>query len=134
MDRNKRLLAEEWLKSAYYDIKAIEEMIHNPELSHITVFHAQQCVEKSLKGAIELLNIPVPKIHSTAKLYGMIKDKNIINIDVDILDKLDDIYIDARYPGALGLMPYGKPTKEDAELFYSYAKDLYEKIKQIVGC
>ncbi|MDH7554553.1 MAG: HEPN domain-containing protein [Spirochaetota bacterium] len=132
MESNKKLLAQEWLKSAYFDIKAIEAMIHDSELSNIAVFHAQQCVEKSLKGAIELLNISVPKIHSTAKLYGIIKEKNIINIDVDILDKLDDIYIDARYPGALGLMPYGKPTKEDAELFYSFAKDVYEKIRQII--
>ena len=35
--------------------------------------------------------------------------------------------IDSRYPGDMGLMPYGKPTLKDAEEFNSLAKEVFEK-------
>ena len=45
---------------------------------------------------------------------------------------LDDLYIDSRYPGDLGLLPNGKPTLTDAEEFYEFAKDVYNKVKIII--
>lgn len=38
-----------------------------------------------------------------------------------IISELDRLYIDARYPGELGLMPYGKPTLEEAEIYFQEA-------------
>ena len=32
-----------------------------------------------------------------------------------------DDYIDSRYPGDMGLLPYGKPTLEDAKEFHEFA-------------
>ena len=46
-----------------------------------------------------------------------------------ILQPLDSLYIDARYPGDLGLLPDGKPSREDAKSFYKFAKDILNKIK-----
>lgn len=45
-----------------------------------------------------------------------------------ILKKLDELYIDARYPGDLGLLPNGKPSLEDASEFYEFAKMVHEKV------
>ncbi|MFO3796695.1 MAG: HEPN domain-containing protein, partial [Anaerolineales bacterium] len=53
---------------------------------------------------------PVPKDHSTIRLYGLAADLLKAELDPDILTDLDDLYIDARYPGELGLLPYGRPT------------------------
>ncbi|MBL0707806.1 MAG: hypothetical protein JJW00_02040 [Sulfurimonas sp.] len=39
---------------------------------------------------------------------------------------LDKLYIDARYPGNFGLLPYGKPTLGDAIIFHDIAKDIFK--------
>jgi HEPN domain-containing protein len=49
-------------------------------------------------------------------------------VDRGILTDLDDLYIESRYPGALGLLPNGRPTREDAERFYRFAQNLYQQI------
>jgi len=46
-----------------------------------------------------------------------------------LLSAFDDLYIDSRYPGNFGLMPYGKPTLKDAQEFYEFASDIYDYIK-----
>ncbi|CAN2042406.1 hypothetical protein GMMP15_70004 [Candidatus Magnetomoraceae bacterium gMMP-15] len=43
-------------------------------------------------------------------------------MDLIIINKLDEVYIDARYPVDLGLLSYGKPTIEDAKQFYEFAE------------
>lgn len=51
------------------------------------------------------------------------KIEEVIPFTVDelIISELDRLYIDARYPGDLGLMPYGKPTLEEAEIYFQEA-------------
>jgi hypothetical protein len=48
-----RTFTKEWLKASKDDLLAIEELVDNPHLTHIVAFHAQQCVEKSMKAIIE---------------------------------------------------------------------------------
>jgi len=44
------------------------------------------------------------------------KIENYISVnDEGMLDEINEIYIDSRYPADLGLLPYGKPTLEDAK-------------------
>lgn len=38
-----------------------------------------------------------------------------------MLDRLEAVYVEARYPGDLGLLPYGKPDKDDVVKFYDFA-------------
>lgn len=33
-----------------------------------------------------------------------------INAELELVIMLDQLYIDARYPGEIGLLPYGKPS------------------------
>ena len=47
-------------------------------------------------------------------------------IDTNLLTLLDQLYIDARYPGELGLLPNGKPSAIEAKEFYALALQLYE--------
>ena len=67
----------------------------------------------------------VPRTHSTLKLYGMIKGELAIEIDIDLLTDFDSLYIDARYPGDLGLLPDGKPSLMDAREFYDVAQSVF---------
>ena len=58
---------KEWLRAAYDDLITIEEIIDNSFLTNIVAFHAQQCIEKSMKAIIEEEEINIPKIHKLLK-------------------------------------------------------------------
>ena len=42
---------------------------------------------------------------------------------------LDSLYIESRYPGNLGLLPEGKPTIKQAQLYYEFAQKVYAVVK-----
>lgn len=96
-------------------------------MTHITAFHAQQCVEKAMKAILEEYEIDYPKIHKLVKLKTLVPVE-LKDIDEDMLFILDDLYIESRYPGELGLLPNGKPTLEDAKEFYQFAQQLFNQI------
>jgi HEPN domain-containing protein len=123
-------LAQAWLISALADLKNIEYIIGDDFLSHIVAFHSQQCVEKCFKAILEHKQARVPKEHSTLKLYGMIKADLLADIDIDLLTDLDDLYIDARYPGNLGFLSQGKPTIAEAGEFHAFARHVFETVRK----
>jgi len=117
-------LAKEWLKASYSDIVLIEEIIDNEFLTHLVAFHSQQAIEKSFKALLENSNIRIPKIH---KLQNLISKLEIpLEIPLDTLKILDELYIDSRYPSAFGLLPYGKPTLQDAQKFYDFSQMIFD--------
>ena len=61
-------------------------------------------------------------------LYNKVKDKISIQLDIDQLILLDQLYIDARYPGGIGLLPNVKPSTDDSKQFYDLAKIIYEEV------
>jgi len=127
-----REAALEWLKSADSDLKTIEHISSDETLTHVAAFHAQQSVEKSLKALLEFWERPVPKDHSTIRLFGLVADMLEIAFDQDMLTDLDDLYITARYPGELGLLPYGRPSVDDARQFYEFAVGVYQSALELV--
>ena len=46
-------------------------------------------------------------------------------VDEDVLDEMNQIYIEARYPSDIGLLPGGPPTEEVVERFITFATELY---------
>jgi HEPN domain-containing protein len=127
---NKKI-ALEWLKSASDDLILIQEIINNVNLTHMIAFHAQQAVEKSLKAILEYHNNKVPKKHDLIQLKIMVSDFIQIDDD-DTLDSLNRLYIEARYPGDLGLLPNGKPDIDDAKVFYNCAENIYREVKKLI--
>jgi HEPN domain-containing protein len=122
-------ITSDWLISAESDLQLIHEIISKENLTHLSAFHAQQSVEKSFKAVIEEFDLGIKKTHSLEMLYSKVKGKVELELNTDILILLDQLYIDARYPGELGLLPEGKPTLKEAKMFFDFAKDVYQTIK-----
>ena len=80
-----------------------------------------------MKAILEEYEIDYPKIHKLVKLKTLVPVE-LKDIDEDMLFILDDLYIESRYPGELGLLPNGKPTLEDAKEFYQFAQQLFNQI------
>ena len=69
------------------------------------------------------------KIHNLLTLYGTIKEIIDLEIDEDLLAIINDIYLESRYPGEIGLLDDGSmPTTEQANKFFAFAKDIEKKI------
>lgn len=104
-----RKATEEWLASAQDDLETVEELIDNNQLTHVVAFHAQQCIEKCFKAALEESEQNVPAIHNLITLLSRLEEEKLKSIDEDALERLNQLYIEARYPGERGLLPEGKP-------------------------
>jgi len=70
---------------------------------------------------LEEFGIALIKTHNLQTL--LIKIEEIIPLSVNevIISELDRLYIDSRYAGDLGLMPNGKPTLSEAEIYFQEA-------------
>ena len=95
----------------------------------MVAFHSQQCIEKSLKAVMEEYGIDLVKIHNLERLLTIVKNHVKIDVDIVLIEKMDKLYIDSRYPADFGLLPDGKPSIEDAEEFYDAASGVYEAVK-----
>ncbi len=61
---------------------------------------------------------------SFIKSHDLLRLQNVLGITFDkdsqhVLEIINEVYIDARYPGEFGLLPNGKPSKEELESFIS---------------
>ena len=117
---------KEWLDFADRDLEAARLLVDNEYVSNAVLFHCQQCVEKCLKALLEENQIPVPHIHNVVKLHSLLKENSpmALSVSEDELDLVDAVYIDARYPSGIGLLPSGFPTKEDARELLRIAEEV----------
>lgn len=120
---------EAWLQSAESDLLLIDEILANETLTHLSAFHAQQAVEKSFKAIIEEFDLGFIRTHSLEMLYNIVRDKMLMDINIELLIILDQLYIDSRYPGELGLLPNGKPSLTEGNQFNNFAKDIFLSAK-----
>lgn len=118
-----------WLSAAEEDLSVIGSLLQSNLATGAASFHAQQCVEKTLKAVLEKYAKRVPKIHDLDKLLSEVKKYIDIESDKAIIDKLNMLYIESRYPGAFGFLPNGKPTSENVEEFYTFAENIYDTVR-----
>ena len=89
-------------------------------------YHAQQVVEKVLKGMLLLKGWELEKIHNIRRLISIAEDYKIkIDINDDEISFMDNIY-KGRYPAEEGLLPFREPTKKDAEKAFEIAERIYK--------
>jgi HEPN domain-containing protein len=121
---------EAWIEFAERDLLTVFEIIENPDLTNVVTFHCQQAIEKYFKAIILEYNKPLLKIHNLLALYGTIKEFINLELNEDLLSTVNDIYLESRYPGEIGLLDDGSmPTSEQANQFFNLAKEVESKIK-----
>jgi len=123
----------EWLIKAKDDPDVIDAIKDREHLTSMTAFHAQQAVEKCLKAVIEENEIAFVKTHNLEKLFELISDHITIQPGMEIVKKLDKLYIDARYPASLGLLPYGRPSLTEAMIFIDFSMKIYNTVTSVLG-
>ena len=122
---------EQWIKFAEIDLLTVSEIIGKPQLTNSAAFHCQQAIEKYFKAFILENEKPLAKIHNLLTLYGTIKEIAEFDFDEDLLAMINDIYLESRYPGEIGLLDDGSmPTIEQAVRFFAFAKEVGAEIKE----
>ena len=122
---------KDWLSAAQDDIKSMSLLLKNPDLTNIVAFHAQQAIEKSLKALMEESEIEFIKTHNLKTLLASTNTN--LNINKRVFTELDQLYLDSRYPGDIGLMPFSKPSMEDAQQYLDEAKKIYQEIEKRIS-
>lgn len=117
-----------WFDYASEDVKA-GEILYAQGLYRLASFHAQQAVEKALKGLLWRLHINPPRVHDLVVLYHKVrKYYPDVRLSVDELEILSSIYLESRYPADLGLLPKGEPTELDARKILEIARGILREI------
>lgn len=122
---------QKWIDFAAVDLMAAKRLLGDIMLTGTVCFHSQQCVEKCLKAVIEFKEIIPPKTHDLIRLYGIIEEW--LKLDEDMLARLNEVYIDSRYPSSIGFLPDGLPTHEEAQEFCEYAEALLQMITNFIS-
>jgi HEPN domain-containing protein len=121
--------AKEWLKIAEEELQAAEHLFE-ASLYRMVCYHAQQVVEKILKAILTEREIEFSRTHNILDLSNAVNNiGHQAPVTVEDAVFLNSVYR-TRYPAALGLLPTGDPTKEDAERALQSARKMREWFKE----
>ena len=134
MKTKNELIHSKWFQFAQDDLKIVITLWQKKDkINRGICFHAQQYVEKIIKGLLEINRIKPPRIHDLITLNELCNEINIkLPLSEDNLQFLSSVYIDTRYPPDAGLIPNGEPTEEHSRLAYQIVKELDKWIKKSV--
>jgi len=119
--------SKNWLTFARQDLRMAELALTEGILNQVC-FHAQQCVEKAIKGWLEQHGQTAPRTHRLVDLIQLLSPDVMSDLNND-LPLLDRFYIPTRYPDALpGILPEGMPAQKDAEEALNLAHETLEVI------
>jgi HEPN domain-containing protein len=128
-----KAITHQWLEYAKADLKSCENNINDEFLTNIVAFHSQQTVEKCFKAIIDENSLKLDRIHNLFKLYSTIETFITFEMDLEKLELLDNVYTTSRYPGEIGLLPFGKPNQVQVTEMFEFAKYVYEKTVEMIG-
>ncbi len=116
-----------WLVFAREDLQ-VAEIVLDEELYNQVCFHAQQCVEKALKGALARQGHVPPRTHSITDLLSLFPPDWLADLRDDLI-MMDDLYIPTRYPDALpGMLPDALPGRAEAEEALALARAVLKRL------
>ena len=123
---------ESWLIYAQEDLRmatwAMKQKIYNQ-----VCFHAQQCVEKSLKAFLVHQRQAPPKTHRLVALTELIGGQDFDDFARGI-DFLDQVYIPSRYPDIHpGALPDGLPNQKQALEALETARQIFALVNQKIS-
>lgn len=121
----------DWLEKGNHDLEDAKRLLENGGYTDTICFHAQQAVEKHLKGYLVYKKINPRNIHHLEELA-----KNCAKFEKGFLEFLDECllltryYIETRYPP---LVPVRYP-KEEASKAIRIAETIVAFVKSKIGC
>lgn len=105
---------QQWFAQAKDEFSMAEVLLNSGHYRG-ACFHAQQSVEKALKGTLLHAGWELERTHSLRKLVAIGKRYGVGEIlSEDDVDFIDSVYR-GRYPAEEGLLPTGEPTREESE-------------------
>lgn len=114
-----------WFKKADNDLKAIENNLNGEEIpTDVICFHAQQAIEKYIKGALIYFDQRITKTHDLINLLTSIK--KYVPALSGLEDDLDDISrygVEVRYPDF-----FDEPSLIEAQEAYKIALNVKDII------
>ncbi len=126
-------VSKKWLDFAEEDQQVVELLWSQDSTLFRTIcFHAQQYVEKILKGIIDNKTQKPPRIHDINALVEKCTELGVaIPLNETEILFLSSIYIDVRYPPDVGLLPSGEPLKSDADLAVNTVRKLRKWVNEL---
>ena len=109
-----------WLKLANDDLKSAQVNLKNKQY-YVCAFLSQQCVEKALKSLLIKKTGKLIKIHDLVMLG---KKVDLPELLLEKCDKLNAVYLDARYGDLGGALPSKKFKKRSSSDFLNTAKEV----------
>jgi HEPN domain-containing protein len=122
---------KDWLTAAEDDLLAAKKLAGEDRLTNVVAFHCQQCLEKCFKAIIEEQGKPSIKSHDLLRLQ-LNADIQFVETETILLGIINEVYIDARYPGDLGLLPNGKPTITESNRFIEFSEVIFNRLKKLL--
>lgn len=123
--------SKRWLAFAQEDLQ-VAELVWERQIYNQVCFHAQQCVEKALKGLLVAQGELPPRTHAITDLLSMLPEDRLADLRESLMS-LDDFYIPTRYPDALpGALPDGLPGQEQAEEALSVAQQAFRQMQELL--
>ena len=117
-----------WFRQAKEDFDTANVNLNNKKY-YAAVQFCQQCLEKCFKAIIEENDIPPIKSHDLLRLQ-LHANIQLSDSETILLRILNEVYIDSRYPGDLGLLPHGKPTIPETEAFIHLCDTIFNRLQE----
>ena len=108
-----RAVVLQWIKKAENDLKnAVHTLKLGEDCPTDTVgFHAQQCVEKYLKGLLSFRGIDFPKTHNITELVALLPASTPVDLTPEDQELLTDYATVTRYPGDYDEIPLAEAKR-----------------------
>jgi HEPN domain-containing protein len=108
-----RAVVLQWIKKAENDLKnAVHTLKLGEDCPTDTVgFHAQQCVEKYLKGLLSFRGIDFPKTHNITELVALLPASTPVDLAPGDQELLTDYATVTRYPGDYDEIPLAEAKR-----------------------
>jgi len=108
-----RAVVLQWIKKAENDLKnAVHTLKLGEDCPTDTVgFHAQQCVEKYLKGLLSFRGIDFPKTHNITELVALLPASTPVDLAPEDQELLTDYATVTRYPGDYDEIPLAEAKR-----------------------
>jgi len=127
MPRDRRTEANDWLDHADTDLRAAHaDFAAEPPIIGDALFHAQQAVEKALKGYLVAHDVPFRATHDLRELSGLVLPLAPgLELSLRGIVRLGPYAVTFRYPGYFGVPPLDEAL-EDVKL----ARALVLRVKE----